>query len=203
MKFIKLLIMTALSSLTMQSFAQTSLSAMRNMLSSSAVIIECDYETKVQNVNVTGHSQLLVQGSMYTMSGNGIKLYCDGNTLWVIDEPSREVVIESCASQEMDYLSNPLLLLAEFDKFFKVRSSKSAGAGKEEYILDAIGDCGVTQAVLVLSADGKVVSGKFQLEAGNMLSVKVSSMKKTEEKQKSFFSPQQKFGSDWIVTDLR
>lgn len=195
--------MTALSSLTMQSFAQTSLSAMRSLLASSAVIIECDYETKVQNVNVTGHSQLLVQGSMYTMSGNGLQIYCDGKTLWVIDEPAREVVIESCSSHEMDYLSNPLLLMAEFDKFFKVRSSKRLGAGKEEYILDAIGDCGIDQAVLVLASDGKVVSGKFQLEDGNTLSIKVVTMKKTEEKQKSFFSPNQKFGSDWIVTDLR
>ena len=28
-------------------------------------------------------------------------------------------------------------------------------------------------------------------------------MKKTEERSSSFFSPSRKFGSDWVVTDLR
>ena len=43
----------------------------------------------------------------------------------------------------------------------------------------------------------------FQLEDGNVVSAKVISMKKTEERSSSFFSPSRKFGSDWVVTDLR
>lgn len=195
--------MTVLSSLTMQSFAQASLSALRNIFSSSSVIIECDYETLVSNVKITGHSQLLVQGEMYTMSGNGIRVFCDGNSVWTIDDTSREAIIESCTSHGMDYVSSPVLLLAELDKFFKVRSSKSLGGGKEQVVLESLADCGVKQADLTLTSDGKVASAKFLLNDGNTLSVKVVSMKKTEEKQKSFFSPQQKFGSDWVVTDLR
>lgn len=195
--------MTALSALTVQSFAQTSLSALRNMFSTSSVVIECDYQTQVRNVNVTGNSQIFVQGEMYTMSGNGIRVYCDGTTLWTIDDASGEVVIESCALQGKYYVSSPVLLLAELDKFFKVKSSKSLGAGKDQIVLDAVADCGVKQVDLILTSDGKAVSGKFLLNDGNTLTVKVTSMKKTEEKQKSFFSPQQKFGSDWVVTDLR
>lgn len=195
--------MTALSALTVQSFAQTSLSALRNMFSTSSVVIECDYQTQVRNVNVTGNSQIFVQGEMYTMSGNGIRVYCDGTTLWTIDDASGEVVIESCALQGKDYVSSPVLLLAELDKFFKVKSTQSLGAGKDQIVLDAVADCGVKQVDLILTSDGKAVSGKFLLNDGNTLTVKVTSMKKTEEKQKSFFSPQQKFGSDWVVTDLR
>lgn len=203
MRFIQIIMMTALSALTVQSFAQTSLSALRNMFSTSSVVIECDYQTQVRNVNVTGNSQIFVQGEMYTMSGNGIRVYCDGTTLWTIDDASGEVVIESCALQGKDYVSSPVLLLAELDKFFKVKSTQSLGAGKDQIVLDAVADCGVKQVDLILTSDGKAVSGKFLLNDGNTLTVKVTSMKKTEEKQKSFFSPQQKFGSDWVVTDLR
>ena len=203
MRFIQIIMMTALSALTVQSFAQTSLSALRNMFSTSSVVIECDYQTQVRNVNVTGNSQIYVPGEMYTMSGNGIRVYCDGTTLWTIDDASGEVVIESCALQGKDYVSSPVLLLAELDKFFKVKSTQSLGAGKDQIVLDAVADCGVKQVDLILTSDGKAVSGKFLLNDGNTLTVKVASMKRTEEKQKSFFSPQQKFGSDWVVTDLR
>jgi hypothetical protein len=48
-----------------------------------------------------------------------------------------------------------------------------------------------------------IVSGEFSLEDGSILDVDVLSMKKTEEKPASFFSPDRKFTSDWIVTDLR
>ena len=203
MRYIRLVMMAALSLLTMQSFAQSSLSVLRKMLSSSTVSIECDYTTRISNADITGRSQLLVQGNMYTMKGNGLAVYCNGTTLWTVDESSREVVIESCGSQEKDYMSNPVLLLSDLDRLFKVSSSRSLGSGKEEYILDAVVSCGVLQADLILSSDGRILSGKFLLEDDTTLSVKVSSMKKTEEKQVSFFSPQHKFGSDWIVTDLR
>lgn len=202
MKFNKILIMTALSLLTMQSFAQTPLASLRKMFSST-VSIECDYETEFRNTPVTGHSELVVQGDMYVMTGNGLQVYCNGGTLWTVDESSREVVIEPCSAQSKDYMSNPALLLSDIDKLFKVKSTKSLGSGKEQCVLEAIVKCGVTKAELVLTTDGKVVSGKFILEDGQSLTVKVTSMKKTEEKQKSFFSPQRKFGSDWIVTDLR
>ena len=194
--------MTALSFLTMQSFAQNSLESLRKIFSSSPVAIVCDYETMIRNAKIVGHSELYVQGEMYTMHGNGLDVYCNGSTLWTLDESSREVIIESCSSQDKDYMSNPVLLLAELDNLFKTRSRKSLGSGREEYVLDAVAECGVAQATLVLNADGTVSNGKFLLEDGNTLTVKVTSMKKAEEKQKSFFSPQRKFGSDWIVSDL-
>jgi hypothetical protein len=56
---------------------------------------------------------------------------------------------------------------------------------------------------VTLASDGRVISGNFQLEDGNVVSSKVISMKKTEERSSSFFSPSRKFGSDWVVTDLR
>jgi hypothetical protein len=54
-----------------------------------------------------------------------------------------------------------------------------------------------------VASDGRIIEGVFTLDDGNTLDVDVLSMKKTEEKPASFFSPDRKFGSDWIVTDLR
>ena len=76
-------------------------------------------------------------------------------------------------------------------------------AGSVSYSLDVVAECGVAEADVVLSGNGAVTKADFVLTDGSVLKVYVSSMKKTEEKQASFFSPDRRFGSDWIVTDLR
>ena len=187
----------------MQSFAQMPLESLRKMFNGSAVSIECDYTTEIQQTQVAGRSEITVQGNMYTMKGNGLEVYCDGNTVWTIDAAAQEVVIEPCLPQERDYMANPALLLTDIDDVFKMRTSRSLGSGRVEYTLDSNVRCGISKAVLVLAQDGKIISAGFSLDEGGDLKVNVSSMKKTEEKQASFFSPDYKFGSDWIVTDLR
>jgi hypothetical protein len=167
-----------------------------------AVSVELDYEMNVQNTMVAGKSQLLVQGNMYHLHGNGLDVHNDGRTVWTIDESTREVIIESSADVEEDYMSNPVLMLARMDEFFKIESQKMVNSGTE-YVLAAISDCGVMQADLLLAPDGRLISGEFLLKDGNVLSINVISMKKTEEMPADSFSPKRKFGSDWIVTDLR
>ena len=203
MKVFKIIMTTALSLMAMQSFAQSPLESLRKMFSESSVELDCSYETKLRNMQVTADYNLIVQGEMYKLIGNGLEVYCNGKAVWTIDESSSEVVIESCAGTEKDYMANPALMLAELDKIFKVASVKAMDAGKEEYVLDASVDCGVTKACVVLTSDGRILEGVFTLDDGNTLDFDVLSMKKTEEKPASFFSPDRKFGSDWIVTDLR
>ena len=203
MKLVKLIIMTALSSLTMQSFAQTPLESLRNIFASETVEMQCDYETTVSGALIVGHSDVVVQKNMYSMKGNGLEVYCNGKTMWTVDDSSHEVIIEPCEAQDRDYMANPVLMLVDVDKLFALSGRRPLGNGKEEFELDAVVRCGVTKAILVLKSDGTVIRGKFFLEDGNEFAVQVFSMKKTEEKPASFFSPQRKFGSDWIVTDLR
>lgn len=164
--------------------------------------MDTEYHMDVSNMPVTGRSQLLVQGNMYCMKGNGVEVFCNGDAVWTVDEVSREVVIEPCGSSYDSYMANPLLLLSDLEAFFKIQSQKNTGK-HVEYVLSAVQDFGIEQAELVLNSDGSVATGKFTLEDGNVLSVKVLSMKKAEERPVSFFSPDRKFGSDWIVTDLR
>ena len=203
MKYLKTILTAALSMWMMQSFAQTPLDSLRDFFKGSAVSIECDYTTTVQNTKIAGHSDILVQGDMYTMSGNGLEVFCNGEAMWTIDESSYEVVVEPYAAQDRDYMANPMLLLVDLDELFIVRNCTNLGNSNVNCLLDAVRECGVTQASLELTKSGEIVKAGFILDDGNILEVEVSAMKKTEEKQKSFFSPQQKFGSDWIVTDLR
>ena len=203
MRSIKIILTTALSMWMMQSFAQMPLESLRQMFADSAVCIECDYSTEVQNTKVVGHSEIIVQDDMYSMHGNGLEIYCDGKAVWTIDDSAKEVIIEPYDAADRDYAVNPVLVLADMDKLFKVRSSKALGAGSVSYSLDAVAECGVAEADVVLSGNGAVTKADFVLTDGSVLKVHVSSMKKTEEKQASFFSPDRRFGSDWIVTDLR
>ena len=202
MKSIRLILLTALSFVTMQSFAQTPIDALRHTFEKGAVVIEAEFEMNVPEVAITGNTKLVVQGNMYYMQGSGLEIYNNGKALWTIDEAACEVVIESAADVNEDYLGNPVLLLVRMNDFFRVESQKTVNSGTE-YILLAKSDCGVSKADLVLASDGKLKSARFTLDEGNVLSVKVASMKKTEEMPLDSFSPKRKFGSDWIVTDLR
>lgn len=199
---LRFILLTALPLLAMQSFAQTPLESLRKMFSSGAVTIEAEYEMLVQQVPVTGISELLVQSDKYTMKGNGLEVYCNGEDVWTIDESSREVVIEPCDGMYDVYAVNPVLLLADLDVFFEMKSQKRIG-NDTEYVFEAAKDCGISQAVVLLAADGSIITGKFILQDGSAVFVKVKSLKKTEERNSSFFSPSRKFGSDWVVTDLR
>ena len=196
------MILTALSMVTMQSFAQTPISSLRNFFASGSVSIDAEYEMTIPNTAISGETVLLVQGDMYHVRGNGLDVFNNGNTVWTIDELAREVIIERSVDVQQDYMSNPVLLLSKMDEYFKVQSLKTMNS-KSVYVLESKANCGISSVTLTLSSDGKVDSGEFTLNDGNVLSVKVLSMKKAEEKPSSFFSPQVKFGSDWVVTDLR
>jgi hypothetical protein len=65
---------------------------------------------------VMGDGQVAVQGDSYQMQGNGMQIYCDGSTTWLIDEAAEEVVIESADSNDAGFLANPILLLMNLDE---------------------------------------------------------------------------------------
>ena len=50
------------------------------------------------------------------MNGNGIEIFCDGKTTWMLDEQAKEVIIESAESNSAGYLANPVLLLMNLEE---------------------------------------------------------------------------------------
>ena len=65
---------------------------------------------------VIGDGQVDIQGNSYHMKGNGLVVYCDGATTWLIDEDAQEVVIESADSNDAGLLANPILLMMNLEE---------------------------------------------------------------------------------------
>lgn len=86
--------------------------------SSAEECISVDYEftSNTSGVKAVGEGTVLVQGNAYHMKGNGLEIYCDGNSTWMIDEPAREVMIEAADSKDAGYLANPVILLMNLEK---------------------------------------------------------------------------------------
>ncbi len=88
----------------------------RNKASEQCVSIVYEYSTTMAGHKVMGDGQVAVQGDSYHMQGNGMQIYCDGSTTWLIDEAAEEVVIESADSNDAGFLANPILLLMNLDE---------------------------------------------------------------------------------------
>lgn len=88
----------------------------RNKASEECVRIEYEFSTTVSGHKITGDGQVDVQGNSYHMQGNGMEIYCDGATTWLIDEAAEEVFIESADSNDAGYLANPIMLLMNLEE---------------------------------------------------------------------------------------
>lgn len=179
----------------------TALESLCNALSSSCVTMKCTYSINISNARMTGDAEVAVQNNLYTMTGNGLQVYCDGSKVWSVDSAAKEVYIESVDALEANSLANPAALFMHLGTSFDVVSSSQAGANYL-YRLAAKDSCGVTSADLVLSPDGTPVSAVFVLEDGLEVEVTVASMLIEKTKPEDVFRPQVSFGSDWIVTEL-
>jgi hypothetical protein len=64
-------------------------------------------------------------------------------------------------------------------------------------------DCGVLSAEVTFGEDGRLRSGRFALDGGETLNIRITYIRKEQKKDISFFCPDMEFDSDWVVTDLR
>ena len=86
--------------------------------SSPEECLSFDYEfsTTISGIKTVGDGCVELQGNAYHMNGNGVEIYCDGVTTWLIDEEALEVVIESAESQDAGFLANPIMLLMNLEE---------------------------------------------------------------------------------------
>lgn len=150
------------------------LHALRAALAEKCVQIEAEYQISVSQTRITGEAAIDVQGDAYVMKTEGMTVYCDGQTIWTVDEESKEVYIEPVGTSGNMYSDNVLLSLINSDSvefFFK--------------------DNGVLSHM------------KARLPDSTSVSAEVLSFATDNKKSVTFFQPQSEFGTDWIVTDLR
>ncbi len=59
-----------------------------------------------ESSEIKGDAIIIFQDTAYTMSGNGIKSYCDGKTVWTLDLVAKEVYIESITPDLEAYMKD-------------------------------------------------------------------------------------------------
>ena len=193
----------------MAAFAQDT-SALKQLcakMTESSATLNYSYTLSVSGVKTVGDGVLYVQDQSYVMQGNGLKIYCNGSTVWLVDEAGKEVIIESVSQEANSYLSNPVLLLANIEAIFSVSAPTSSGSSLT-YKLTPKCDCGIASGAITLSAAGGssyvFSSGTFKMSDGGQLGVKIKSMTFSSKKPLTFYNLDlSTFDSSWMITDLR
>lgn len=194
----RLLSICMLCCVPLMSFSQSnsSLERLFGDFESSCVCMGFTYDIEADAAKIVGKGDLQVQGNAYHMTGNGLEVFCNGTTSWVIDDSALEVIIEEAGSSDE---AGPALILARLDKVFNVTSARD---GKVFSMTPKV-DCGVLSAEVTFGEDGRLRSGRFNLDGGETLNIRITYIRKEQKKDISFFCPDIEFDSEWVVTDLR
>lgn len=175
-------------------------------MADTAVAMDYSYTLTASGVKSLGEGTLTVQDKSYVMQGNGLRVYCNASSMWVVDEAGKEIMIDNVSQETDSYLSNPALLLTNVYDVFSV-SSPVANGETLTYTLSPKSDCGITSGVITLDVSGKTpvfVSGNFTTSDGVRLDVKIKSMTFMKKKPLTFYILDLSgFDSSWMITDLR
>lgn len=174
-------------------------------ISKSCVELDYTYSVRASGVNISGDGILTSQGVLWTLKGNGIEMYCDSSSLWVVDSSLKEVTVESALSEsDADYTLNPAILLVRMKDFFRVTSVGYPKDGLVSYVLRPISSKDIEYVKVDISAPEAVLqNADISMADGNLINIKVSSMELTPIRSAEFFRPVIKFDTSWIITDLR
>ena len=172
----------------------------------SCLDVSYTYSTRISGINHTGEGTLLSQGMMWKLDGNGVQMYCDSQSVWIIDTQMKEVVIEPAPEDERaQWMSNPAVIFSRLSALFNVNESLSSSDGKAViYILKPKEDSDIDFCnIELLKSDASIRNASVALSDGTLIKIEVSSMKLTPKTSIEAFRPHMSFDSSWIVTDLR
>lgn len=170
-------------------------------LADNCVVMDCTYSIESDAVPVKGQCEIEFQGTSYKMKGGGLEIFCDGESVWIMDAGIMEAVIEPVGDDSYSYMSNPALLFRDMDKVFDLKGSSSNGDGMR-YTLSARKPCGVKSSLLEIDKDAVLKKAEFTMDNDCVIKIDVRSVKVLPRKENSAFAPE-KISSDWVVTDIR
>ena len=82
-------------------------------VSDSCLNMTYSYSARVSGIDNIGQGTLLSQGTMWTLRGNGVEMYCDSKSIWVVDPSMKEVVVEPAPEDEQtQWMSNPAVIFS-------------------------------------------------------------------------------------------
>ena len=172
----------------------------------SCLDISYSYSARVSGILNNGQGHLCAQGLMWRVKGNGVEMYCDSKSLWIIDRSMKEAVIEPAADENAaEWLSNPALIFSQLQGHFKVSESISVQGGQSViFVLKPLDNSGISYCNLeLMKSDASIKNATVALSDGTLIKIEVSSMKLTPKVSDETFKPRFVFDSKWLVTDLR
>lgn len=172
-----------------------------NTFADHCIVMDCVYSIESDAVPVKGQCEVEFQGTSYKMKGGGLDIFCDGESVWLMDAEAMEAVIEPVSDDSYSYMSNPALLFRDMDKVFDLKGASANGSGMR-YRLTARKPCGVKSSVLDIDKDAVLKKAEFTMDNDCVIRIDVKSVKALPKKEDSAFAPE-KISSDWVVTDLR
>lgn len=195
------LILAVIMPLKASAQGQTLLDQLNSAFTSHCVEMDCKYSIQTGGIVSKGECKVLIQGTSYVMQGNGLEIFCDGKSVWVLDSAAMEAVIEPVTDDSYSYMINPALLFRDMDKVFTV-SASSASASGVKYQLKADDSCGIKNAVLHIASNAALRDAEFTLDDNDVIRITVLSQKSLPMKEQDSFRPSP-LSEDWVVTDFR
>lgn len=98
-----------------QQTQHAALDRLRAAVSDSCVTLKCSYSMHVSQTRIEGEAEVMLQGTAFTIHGNGIEMYCDGNKLWTIDSSIKEAYVESVENADVSAFLAPVSADIEYD----------------------------------------------------------------------------------------
>lgn len=175
-------------------------------MSDSCLEMSYSYDARISGVHNQGSGLLRSQGLMWEMNGNGVTMYCDSKSVWIIDPTMKEAVIEPLQEEESSqWISNPAVMLSRMKDMFKVAESLESQDDKAVvFVLEPLNKGYIDYCNLEIFKSGNSIRrATIALSDGNLIKIEVSSMKLTPKVSDEEFLPRMEFDPSWIVTDLR
>ena len=175
-------------------------------MSDACLEMSYSYDTRISGVHNQGSGLLRSQGLMWEMDGNGVTMYCDSKSVWIIDPTMKEAVIEPLQEEESSqWISNPAVMLSRMKDIFKVAESLESQDDKAVvFVLEPLKKGYIDYCNLEIFKSGNSIRrATIALSDGNLIKIEVSSMTLPPKVSDEEFLPRMEFDPSWIVTDLR
>ena len=178
--------------------------ALAGKIGASYVEIAYAYSSTLSGVPVYGEGQLQLQGTSYRHESSGLEVICDGESVWISDKLSKEMVIETAGDSSLP--ADPATMLVNLATAFKIKDIKKTGEGSYEYLILPVNSIGIRECRLTISgssASPKLENASFTTSDAVVFNISIKSMTFSAQlRQASFFKPEERTSS-WVVTDLR
>ena len=141
----------------------------------NCIALDCTFSIESEAVPVKGQCEIEFQGTSYKMKGGGLEIFCDGESVWIMDADAMEAIVEPVSDDSFSYMSNPALLFRDMDKVFDLKGA-SAGGSVMRYSLSARKPCGVKSAVLDIDKNAVLQKAEFLMDNDCVIRIDVKSV---------------------------